>query len=146
MAKMSDLESAYRASTYRVFLPGGGCDLRIGIASETLRCWLETAGATRFAILTAHNPGSLPVAAADNALRQSQLECALLEQGYEPYVGENIADDDSWPPEESCFVPDIPLAAALALGERYGQTAIVCGGSEAVPELVWTGTPPAREA
>jgi hypothetical protein len=144
MVKTTELEAAYRATTYRVFLPGGGCDLRIGSASETLRCWLETAGVTRFAILTAHNPGSLPVAAADNALRQAQLECALLEQGYEPYAGENIAGDDNWPAEESCFVPDIPLAEALALGARYGQNAIVCGGADGVPELIWTGSPPGR--
>lgn len=142
MAKTTELESAYRATTYRVFLPGGGCDLRIGMASETLRYWLETAGVTRFAILTAHNPESLPVNAGDNALRQAQLECALLEQGYEPYAGENIADDDSWPAEESCFVPDIPVTVALALGERYGQSAIVCGGADGMPDLFWTGTPP----
>ena len=74
MAKTTELGAAYRATTYRVFLPGGGCDLRPGMASETLRCWLETAGVIRFAILTAHNPGSLPVAAEENALRQAELE------------------------------------------------------------------------
>ena len=45
MAKTSELEAAYRATTYRVYLPGGQCDLRPGVASEALRCWLETAGA-----------------------------------------------------------------------------------------------------
>ncbi|MFZ1900217.1 MAG: hypothetical protein WAU35_06945, partial [Azonexus sp.] len=66
MAKTTELESAYRATTYRVFLPGGGCDLRLGVVSETLRCWLETAGAARFAILTAHNPGSEDVESEEN--------------------------------------------------------------------------------
>jgi hypothetical protein len=142
MAKTTELGAAYRATTYRVFLPGGGCDLRPGMASETLRCWLETAGVIRFAILTAHNPGSLPVAAEENALRQAELECALLELGYEPYAGENVADDDSWPDEESCFVPGISVAEAQVLARRYGQNAIVCGGADGVPELVWTGPPP----
>jgi hypothetical protein len=142
MAKTTELESAYRATTYRVFLPGGGCDLRLGVASETLRCWLETAGAARFAILTAHNPGSEDVDSEENVLRQAQLECALLELGYEPYAGENVADDDSWPAEESCFVPAISVAEALALGERYGQIAIVCGGADGTAELVWIGDPP----
>ena len=39
MAKTTELDAAYRATTYRVFLPGGGCDLRLGVLSETLRCW-----------------------------------------------------------------------------------------------------------
>ena len=142
MARTTELEAAYRATTYRVFLPGGGCDLRLGVASETLRCWLETAGVARFAILTAHNPGSEDVDSEENVLRQAQLECALLELGYEPYAGENVADDDIWPDEESCFVPGISVAEALALGERYGQNAIVCGGAEGKAELVWVGNPP----
>jgi len=142
MAKTTELESAYRATTYRVFLPGGGCDLRLGVVSETLRCWLETAGAARFAILTAHNPGSGEVDSEENVLCQAQLECALLELGYEPYAGENVADDDSWPAEESCFVPGISVAEALALGGRYGQNAIICGGADGKGELVWIGDPP----
>lgn len=137
MAKTTELETAYRATTYRVFLPGGVCDLHPGVASETLRCWLETAGAESFAILTAHNPGSSLVDAGENAVRQAQLECDLLEAGYEPYVGENVADDDVWADEESCFVPDISVAEALALGEKYGQNAILCGSDDGVPELVW---------
>ena len=44
MAKTTELEAAYRATTYRVYLPDGHCDLRPGVASETLHCWLETAG------------------------------------------------------------------------------------------------------
>ncbi len=141
MAKTTELESAYRATTYRVFLPGGGCDLRLGVLSETLRCWLETAGTDSFSILTAHNPGSGAVDSEENALRQAQLECALLELGYEPYAGENVADDDSWPAEESCFVPGISVTEALALGERYGQNAIICGGADGKAELVWIGDP-----
>jgi len=72
-----------------------------------------------------------------NILRQAQLECDLLESGYEPYAGENVADSDVWADEESCFVPDISVAEALALGEKYGQNAIVCGSDDGVPELVW---------
>ena len=53
-----------------------------------------------------------------------------------------MADDDSWPDEESCFVPGISVAEAQVLARRYGQNAIVCGGADGVPELVWTGPPP----
>ena len=143
MATRRELEAAYRATTYRVFLPGGGCDLRIGVVSETLRCWLETAGALHFAILTAYNPGSCPVADAENSARQAQLECALLEQGYEAYAGQNLADDEQWPVEESCFIPDMPEDTALPLAARYGQCAVVCGGADGRPDLFWTGAPSA---
>jgi hypothetical protein len=141
MATTTELDAAYRATTYRVFLPGGVCDLRLGVVSETLRCWLETAGATRFAIVTAYNPGSQRVDVEQNALRQAQLECELLEAGFEPYAGENIADDGEWIDEESCFIADIGLDDALALAEKYGQNAIVCGTGDGVPELVWIPVP-----
>jgi len=141
MAKTTDLEVAYRATTYRVFLPGGICELRLDVASETLRCWLETAGATRFVIVTAHNPGGQRVDAEQNALRQAQLECELLEMGFEPYAGENVADDDEWAEEESCFITDMALEEALALAGKYGQNAIVCGGDDGVPELGWVSAP-----
>ena len=29
MAKTTELEAAYRATTYRVFLPGGGCEFEV---------------------------------------------------------------------------------------------------------------------
>ena len=138
MAKTAELESAYRATTFRVYLPDGHCDLRPGTASETLHCWLETAGVSCFAILTACNPGSVPLDENENTGRQSRLECELLDSGYETYAGENVADDAAaWPVEESCFVPGIPVAEAMTLGEKYGQNAVVCGGVDGVPELVW---------
>lgn len=137
MARTTELEKAYRATTYRVFLPGGGCELRLDEPSDTLRCWLETAGADEFAILTAHNPGGQPADAATNAERQAQMEVALLEGDYETYVGENVADDGGWAVEETCFVPDISLADACALGAQYGQNAIVHGGADGIPRLAW---------
>lgn len=134
MAKTTDLDSAYRATTYRVFLPGGAIDLRIGEASPVLAGWLAGAGAAGFAIVTAYNPGSVP--ADDNAERQAQLECELLEGNYEPYAGENLPDGEG-PVEESCFVPDLALEDACALAADYGQNAVVCGGADGLPRLVW---------
>lgn len=137
MAKTTELEAAYRATTYRVFLPGGVCDLRLDQASAVLRCWLETAGVSVFALLTAHNPGSRPLALEVNMARQSAMEVFLLENNYEPYVGENVADTEAWPAEESCFVADMGLLDAIALGAKFGQNAIVCGSADGIPRLVW---------
>lgn len=137
MAKTSELEAAYKATTYRVFLPGGLCDLRIGQVSEALRCWLETAGCTRFAVITAYNPGSIATDEAINAERQAALECDLLEGNYEPYAALNLPDAPDAPQEESCFVPDLAVEDACALAGDYGQNALVSGGPDGVPHLVW---------
>ncbi|MCL2523391.1 MAG: DUF3293 domain-containing protein [Betaproteobacteria bacterium] len=133
----SDLEAAYRATTYRVFLPDGPLDLRLDRADECLRRWLAATGCRCFAILTACNPGSQPLGNEANAERQAQLECKLLATDYEPFAGENIADDGVWPVEESCFVPNLKPATARALAADFGQSAIVCGESDGVPRLVW---------
>jgi hypothetical protein len=137
MATKNELEALFRATCYRVFLPGGHCDLRLGEPNEVLRAWLETSGCEQFSIVTAYNPGARQIDAAANAERQAQLECELLEGNYEPYAGENVADNDSWPVEESCFVPDLAPEDACALAGDYGQCAVVCGGADGVPHLVW---------
>jgi hypothetical protein len=134
---MSELERAYRATTYRVFLPGGRLDLRIDQADERLRVWLEQSACACFAIVTAANPASQQLPAADNGERQARLECALLEGNYEPYAAENAPDDTAWPVEESCFVPELAAEDACALAADFGQNAVVCGGIDGVPRLVW---------
>src|SRR5574343_1383779 len=123
MVKTSELEVAYQATTYRVFLPGGSCDLRVGQACDALAEWLAQEEVACFAIVTAHNPGSQPSDAARNAERQSQLECDLLEGNYEPYMAQNLPDTRDWPMEEGCFVPDLAAEDACALAGDYGQNA-----------------------
>jgi hypothetical protein len=137
MAKTTELEAAYRATAYRVFLPGGLCELRLDQASENLRHWLEMAGASEFAILTAHNPGAKQLDQESNMARQSQMEIELLEAGYEPYAGENEADTGDWPAEETCFIADMELAEAKVIAANYAQNAIVHGLADGVPRLVW---------
>lgn len=137
MPMKTEFEAAYRATTYRVFLPGGALDLRIDAAHPALAAWLAANGAARWAILTAFNPRSERRPAAENLERQAALEVALLEAGWEPFAGENVADSDAWSPEETCFVPAIDLAEAMALASRFGQNAIVFGEADGLPRLVW---------
>lgn len=134
---MNRLETAYRATTYRVFLPGGALDLRLDLADQRLREWLSATGSNCFAIVTAANPESQQLDAAANAERQAALECELLEGNYEPYAAEHLADDGAWPVEESCFVADLECEDACALAAEFGQNAVVCGGADGVPRLVW---------
>ncbi len=137
MAKTTELEALYTATTYQVYLPGGVGKLRLGQPCAVLARWMEENGCTEFAIVTAYNPGSQKFDPALNAERQAQLECDLLEGNYEPYAGENVADDPDWLPEETCFVPDIAAEDACALGEEYGQNAVVVGGPDGVAHLLW---------
>lgn len=138
MQNRTELERAYRATTYRVFLPQGEFVLRLDTPCVELADWLLARGYPGFAIMTAFNPGQRRLSAADNVGRQSALECDLLEGNYEPYASENRPDDAAAPVEESCFVPDIAREDALALAEDYEQNAIVWGGADGIPRLAWT--------
>lgn len=137
MAKTTELDALYKATTYQVYLPGGVVRLRLGQPCPVLAGWMEENGCRKFAIVTAYNPGSQKLDPTLNAERQAQLECDLLEGNYEPYAGENLADDSAWLAEETCFIPDIAPEDACALGEEYGQNAVVVGGSDAVAHLLW---------
>lgn len=137
MATKTELDAAYRATTYRVYSPDGALELRVGEVSAALRDWLAELGEDCWAILTAANPRSMPLSASANAERQSQLECDLLEGGYETFLVENIADAADWPVEESCFVPGLAEEDALALAEDYAQNAILAGGADGMVRLVW---------
>lgn len=131
------LDRAYRATTYRVFLPGGVADIRIGEANARLKTWLAAEAAESWAILTAYNPGSQLQESALNAERQSELECALLEQGYLTFAGENRADEGGWPDEESCLVVDISMKNSMALAGRFRQNALVFGKKDGIAHLLW---------
>lgn len=135
----TDLDQAYRATTYRVFLPGGALELRVDAANPALEAWLREEGIEEWAVVTAANPASQPLSARENAERQAQLEVSLLEEGFEPYAGENVADDPAWPVEESCFIPDISREEAVALAQQFGQNAILWGEAGGLPRLVWMG-------
>lgn len=137
MLMKSELEVAYRATTYRVFLPQGAVGLRIGLADASFVRWVREEGIASWAILTASNPESRCLPEDENAERQAALEIALLERGFEPYVGENIAADEAWPPEQTCLVPEISLAEAVAFGQKFKQNAIIHGGSDGMPHLIW---------
>ena len=135
--KSETLQAAYRATTYRVFLPGGALDLRIGEANAGLIAWLADAGESVWTVLTACNPASQALPENENRERQARLEVKLLERGFEPYAGENVADDAAWPVEETCFVAGISVKDCTELARQFGQNASVCGREDGVPHLIW---------
>lgn len=134
---MTDLDAAFRATTYRIFLPRLGIDLRIAAANRPLAVWLNHEGIDRWAILSAWNPGACARSAADNRQRQAQLEMALLQAEFTTYAAENVADAADWPVEEACFVPGISLEEAVTLAQQFGQLALVHGDAAGIPQLFW---------
>lgn len=115
------LLALYRSAGYAVRLPGGrraalGVD---ALPPTTLVQWLS--GATGV-LLTACNPGSRPLPAAENRRRLRRLHADLIAAGARllPAAGYG----PSWR-EASLFAADVPLTRIDALAERYGQNAIL---------------------
>lgn len=130
--KLIALAAAYRATTYRVEAPGGRVDVRIGEAAPALDpcgpCW---------AIVTACNPGSVRLAAADNARRQALLAARVAASGWRFLPACNLADDGDWPSEPSLLILGIGAPAATALAAEFGQNALVAGDAGERARLVW---------
>ena len=109
---------------------------RVGSRSRKVQELLERHGARRFAFITAWNPASVTQPSAENHRRQAELKNELRRLGYKTLPGVGIGDDPAWEPEESLMVLGMSRAKAVALGQKYGQLAIVFGERDAPAELV----------
>jgi hypothetical protein len=137
MAKRSELQAAYAATRYRLFLPDGHCDLRVGQPSALMVDWLKREDMSSFALLTAYNPASRLLSDQENRQRQAAL-WAEVEQLAQPFaVGENVAEAADWPVEASLCILGLRLSEACALGRKYGQNALLFGTPDGVPHLHW---------
>ena len=136
---VSPLERAYRDTTYRVDHPDGAIDLRIGVSNARLGALLAAHGVDRWAFISAANPRSEQISGKDNALRNKALRDAVSGAGHAVYPGRGVPDHGDWPPEDSLLVLGIGLDAALALGRRHGQLAIVAGEAGGCAVLHWCG-------
>lgn len=135
----SDLERAYRATTYVVDHPGGAIAIRIGEPCPRLDALLAERGVSDWAFVTAWNPGSEEMSVKNNAARNTALRAAVAVAGHAVYDGRGVPDRGDWVPEESLLILGIDAAAATALGRRYGQRAIVAGRAGGCAELHWCG-------
>src|SRR4051812_32445098 len=135
---MSGIDEAFRATTYRVFVPGQApMDLVVGRRSARLDALLARGGVTAWAFITASNPGSQPLAAHENSARHAELLMLLHARGLQWLAASGIPADAGWEAEESVLVLGVSRPDAVEIGRRFGQLAIVAGQRGAAAELVY---------
>jgi hypothetical protein len=132
------LESLYRATDYLVEAPVGAFVLRIDAPSAALAALHARHGVRCSAFLSACNPASELRDAAENAAAHARLLAALRAAGHVGIEGWGRDPTGAWPAERSVLVPGLPLSGALALARRFGQSAFLHAGADAVPRLQWT--------
>jgi len=145
---LSLLES-YLRTTYRVTELAPPVDIRIGEPCPALDALLDLHTARSWAFITAWNPGSKKLGAAENQRRQAALEAEVKQGGTVFYRGAGIPDDATsafrlpssssapWEPEESLLIIGMDREQAVKLGKKYAQAAIVAGDRSAPAQLVF---------
>jgi len=131
-----ELFEAYKNTTYRVYLPLGEIDIRIGVMNLLLHELLLSNNSESWAFTTACNPYSVVQNADVNTFLNTQLELYLLEKKYVFFKGMGVGDDDLWEPEASFMVLNIGKEDAIKLGKQFKQNAIVAGVIGNMPELI----------
>jgi hypothetical protein len=124
------LEAAYRATDYIVEDSSGPLCIRIGEPRSGIE-------AQSWAYVTACNPRSKLLPQGENARRLQDLERVIAELGFRFLHGEALARDGNWPAEPSLLILDIDEKAAIKLGRRFDQAAIVFGRRGESARLVW---------
>src|SRR5688500_3269138 len=131
-----ELFSAYRQTTYSAATPLGKVCLRVGEPCDLLLQLLDLYRVADWAYLTADNPGSRLVAAAENQAQCQALEESLQSEGLVYFRGAAVGDDHAWPPEQSFLVLGISRSRAIEFAKRFRQNAILAGGSNSIPQLI----------
>lgn len=142
MAKSSipaTLKAAYLATTYRIWLPSGPVDLRVGEGCAALEKYLAENRCRAWLVITASNPASVRLEEQENLARLRILGGLLQSLALPTLPAENLADDGLWPAEPGFCVaaPVMDRELAQALGRRQGQNAVLFGEAGGLPELLW---------
>ncbi len=94
-----------------------------------------------WAYLTASNPGSERLSAAENGERNRRLRDRLQAQRYRFFPGQGVPRDSDWIPEESFLILGISPQEAIRLGAAFGQNAVVLGALGKTAELAFCHSP-----
>ena len=134
---LQDMLNAYRATTYRVQVPGAqAIDLRILAPIPALAALHAQHGVTCSVFVTACNPFGDVRSDEANAMAMAGLRTHLAARGITWLEGEGVGDDATWPPDPSVLALGLDLTEAEALCERFKQNAVLVCGDDAIPRLV----------
>ncbi len=122
--------AAYRATIYET----GSIRLRIGEVSNALSSLLREEGVTTAAIVTAYNPESAPLCAAENLAAHENLLHAT--SAYATLPTRAVDPTGAWPPEPGLLILGITDEDAMALGATFRQNAIVWIAADEAPKLL----------
>lgn len=129
------LIQAYRDACYRVTGVALPFVLSVDRASTELRAVCLQHGRASAAYLTAWNPQGRDVAAAENAVAQSELRARLRALGLAVIEARTEAADGAHA-EASLLVPGLDRVGTEQLGRAFGQNAVIWAGADAVPRLI----------
>lgn len=129
---------AYVRAVYVVALPQGGeARLRLGRACEPLAEVMAARGAATACFLTAWNPESIPRSEAGNQADQSRLKARLEAMGLTWLAAEGRDPDGGWDSEPSLVALGLTFDQACALGDEFGQNAVLFSGADGAMRLVF---------
>lgn len=97
----------------------------VGKPSADLYAMLENSGTTTAAFITAYNPLGQSFDTDANESRHGLLRTDIETMGLEAIEGEGRDPKDEWPRERSLLILGVEKKAAIELGNRYQQNAIV---------------------
>ncbi len=139
MAIDEQLKVAYRAAAYFV-AASEGCQefvIRCEERSAAVDRLLERHGLRDWAFVTACNPRSQILPAAENAGRMDRLRAAIRDLGHPCLPGSGEDSGGQWPAEPSLLVLGIAETDAIQLAAEYDQHAILVGRLGEPARLVW---------
>jgi len=98
--------------------------------------WIAPHGKTAW-LITADNPGTARLGEHVNTARRHMLGTWVRTRGFacRPCVNRDLSGD--WPDEHGLVILGIEEGRARALGQRFGQWAMVAIGPERPVELIW---------
>lgn len=124
------LETHYRVHGDAPFV------LQVGQVSRDLLSLYARHHVDCAAFITGWNPYSREVSETENHERQKSLAVELTRHSLTFLEGIGQHPSNNLPGEQSVLVLGLNLEAAKALGERFGQNAIVWCGVNGVPQLI----------
>ncbi len=131
------LSAAYTSATYRIAIQPHACTVRIGLRHPGLDRRLRTRGCqSHWHLLTACNPRSQVLPAAENERLQRALLDAVSRCGWRHLPACGQSDDGSWAEPGWCLLDAEPRTAS-AMGQGFGQAALVIGRLDQRAELIW---------